>query len=217
MALEKSTDERCHVFRVLAWSLGVSYMRIFRIIALILGSAWFLPVSCAIGVIAGPKVISAIDAREAEKGEELHPLFKVVVGDETVMGLEELDSLIHRIKESDDHMHTDRSAKPNYFLVSKPGGSFETDSSFFKYRVIEDSGDEQLIELIEEYKDGDNTIRSQYRAQKALITPLSTQMYYFGYIFNAIPYVIGGSLCLFIIGRVLLFVLKAPAAPNKPS
>lgn len=192
-------------------------MRIIRIIAVITGSAWFLPVSCTIGVIAGPKVISAIDAREVAKGEELHPLFKVVVGDETVLGLEELDSLIHRIKEGNDHVHANRSAKPNYFLVSKSRGSFETDSSIFKYRVIEDSGDEQFIELIEEYKDGDNTVRSRYRAQKASITPLSTQMYYFGYIFNAIPYVIGGSLCLFIIGRVLLFALRAPAAPNKSS
>jgi len=47
-------------------------MPIIRIIAVILGSAWFLPVSCTIGMIAGPGVISKIDAREVEKGEELH-------------------------------------------------------------------------------------------------------------------------------------------------
>ncbi len=190
-------------------------MHIIRIIAVILGSAWFLPVSCTIGMIAGPQVISEIDAREAKKGEDLHHLFKVVVDDGTAMGIEELESLIHQTKEDEDHIHVNSSAKPNLLLVSKPNGSFETGSSIFKYQVIEDSGDEQLIELIEEYKDGDNTIWSRYRAQRASITPLSTKMYCVGYMFNSIPYVIGGTLCLFIIGRVLLLTFRAPAATNK--
>ncbi len=192
-------------------------MHIIRIIAVILGSAWFLPVSCTIGMVAGPIVISKIDAREVEKGEELHPLFKVVVGDGTAIGREELQSMLHQIKEDEDHMYADSSSKPNYFLVSKPSGSFENESSIFKYQVIEDSGEEQLIELIEEYKDGDNTIRSRYRAQRTSITPLSTRMYYFGYMFTSIPFVLGGTLCLFIIGRLLLFTLSAPAITNKSS
>ncbi len=192
-------------------------MPVVRIIALIIGSAWFLPVSCTIGMIAGPKVISEIDARDAQKGEELHHLFKVVARDGTVMGLEELASLKHLVKEDQDQMHVDSSAQPNLFLVSKPNGRFETESSRFKYRVIEDSGDEQLIELIEEYKDGDNTIWSRYKAQRTSITPLSTRMYYFGYMFNAFPFVIGGTICLFIIGRILLLIFRAPAAPDKSS
>ena len=190
-------------------------MHIIRIIAVILGSAWFLPVSCTIGMIAGPMVISDIDAREVEKGEELHHFFKVVVGDGTAMGREEFESLIQQIKEDEDHMHVDSPARPNFFLVSKPSGSFETESSILEYQVIEDSGDEQLIELKEVNKDGDNTIWSRYRAQRASITPLSTKMYCVGYMFNSIPYVIGGTLCLFIIGRVLLLTFRAPAAANK--
>ena len=192
-------------------------MPVVRIIGLIIGSAWFLPVSCTIGMIAGPKIISEIDARDVHKGEELHHLFKVVVRDGTVMGLDELTSLKHLIKEDQDHMHVDSSAQQNLFLVSKPNGSFETESSRFKYRVIEDSGDKQLIELIEEYKDGDNTIWSRYRAQRTSITPLSTRMYYFGYMFSAFPFVIGGALCLFIIGRVLMLKYRSPAAPDKSS
>ncbi|CAB5103766.1 hypothetical protein D3OALGA1CA_4718 [Olavius algarvensis associated proteobacterium Delta 3] len=192
-------------------------MPIIRIIAVILGSAWFLPVSCTIGMIAGPGVISKIDAREVEKGEELHHQFKAVVGDGIAMGMYELESLIYQVNEVEDFTIDDNSYKGNLFLVPETSGGFETESSIYRYQVIEDTGDEQLIELREEYKDGDNTIWSRYRARRTSITPLSTKMYYFGYMFNAIPYVFGGTLSLFIIGRLLLFTFGAPPGPNENS
>ena len=192
-------------------------MRMIRFIAVILGSAWFLPAGCTIGMLAGPSVISAIDAREVEKGEELHRLFKVVVTGGTAKGMDELESLMYHLNEVEGSIQVDSSEMPNFFLLSEPSGSFETESSIYTYLVIEDSGDEQLIELREEYKDGDNTICSKYRARRTSITPLATRMYYFGYMFNAVPYVFWGTLSLFIIGRLLLFIFGAPAVPDETS
>ena len=120
-------------------------MRWIRNIAMILGASWFFPLSCTIGMVAGPHVISHIDAREVEKGEELHHLFKAVVGGRAV-GMHELDSLISGIKESEDNIQSDSSSIPNLFLLSEHSGRFESESSEFTYMVLEDFGDEQLIE-----------------------------------------------------------------------
>jgi predicted Zn finger-like uncharacterized protein len=196
-------------------------MRWIRNIAMILGAAWFFPLSCTIGMIAGPHVISQIDARKVEKGEELHPLFKVVAGSRAI-GMDEVESIISGIKEADDNIQSDSSSMPNLFLLSEPSGRFESESSIFTYTVVEDSGDEQLIELREDYKDGDNTIWSGYKAQRTSITPLSTRMLYFGYMFMAAPFVFFGSFFLFVIGRILISTIgtttkQADSKPNKNS
>lgn len=76
-------------------------MRRVRCIALILGAAWFFPVSCTIGMFVGPYVVSRMDARDVRYGEELHPLFKAVAGGRA-MGMDEIDRLISEIDASED-------------------------------------------------------------------------------------------------------------------
>lgn len=188
-------------------------MSMIRSMALILGSVWILPVGCAIGMVAGPSVMSKMDAREIQKGDALHPLFKVVVRDGTAKDLNEIEALMAHLKEAGDNIKTGTPTEPNLFLLPEPSGRFESESSLFTYSVLEDTGDEQLIELIEEYKDGDNTIWSRYKARRASIIPMSSRMYYFGYMFMAIPYGLGGALALFLVGRLLLHVAGKPAAP----
>jgi hypothetical protein len=84
--------------------------------------------------------------------------------------------------------------------------------SRFEYRVLEDSGSEQLIELVEAYDDGDNTIWSRYRATRNTIAPVSSRMFYFGYMFSAMVYAFIGALVLHGIGRLLRRRFAAPTA-----
>jgi hypothetical protein len=194
-----------------------------RNIAVVLGSIWFFAVSCTTGMIVGPIVMAKTDAREIENGEELHYKFSVAAesGDERapfmVVRQDEIDSVISQMNEIEDHMTVDKLFIPVSFLMSEPSGRIESESSIFFYSVIEDYGDEQLIELKEEYKDGDNTIWSRYKARQTSITPLSTRMFYFGYMFMSIPYVFGISLTLFIIGRLFLFSTGKTTLPNEGS
>jgi len=198
-------------------------MRWIRNIAVVLGSVWFFAVSCTTGIIIGPHVIAKIDAREIENGEELHSLFSVAVesGDKKALFMvirqDEIESVKSQMNELKDHMTVDKLSIPISFLMSEPSGRIESKSSIFFYSVIEDYGDEQLIELREEYKDGDNTIWSRYKARKTSITPLSTRMFYFGYMFMSFPYVFGIPLTLFIIGRLLLFKIGKTTLPNEGS
>ena len=76
-------------------------------------------------------------------------------------------------------------------------------NSNFSYRVIEETGPEQIIEVVESYHDGDNTIWSRYKATQDTVSPISSRMFYFGYMFSAIPYGLAFALILFITGRFL--------------
>ena len=92
---------------------------------------------------------------------------------------------------------------PLSFRMSAASGSMHDSHSKFEYRVLEDSASGQLIELVEAYDDGDNTIWSRYRATGNTIAPVSSRMSYFGYMFSAMFYAFVGSLVLHVIGRLL--------------
>ena len=89
------------------------------------------------------------------------------------------------------------------FVKRAASGSMHESGSKFEYRVLEESGSEQLIELVEAYDDGDNTIWSRYRATSNTIAPVSSRMFYFGYMFSAMFYAFVGALVLHVIGRQL--------------
>jgi len=163
-----------------------------KVSAIVLGASWFFPVSCSTGVIVGIHVIAMMDERNVERGDNVHPLFKVVVepGSDgrpfNVVSLNELP----RLKEVSFHM-------------SKPNGSIDIDGSNIIYQVIEEVGQEQIIEVVEEYHDGDNTVWSRYRATRTSAVPISSRMFYFGYMFGAFPYGVGFAFFLYITGRLL--------------
>ena len=171
-------------------------MRWIRILAFILGAVWFFPVSCSTGVVLGIQVIAKLDERETSKGDQVHPHFSVVVeqGENgssfLTLGLGELS-------------HFKGNSEGYSFLMSKPSGKIDCCGSHFSYQVLEDSGSEQVIEVVEAYHDGDNTIWSRYRATPRTITPESSRMMYFGYLFGAIPYSFGMALLLYVVGLIM--------------
>jgi len=52
---------------------------LLKVLALVLGSVWFFPVSCTSTLFAGIFVIAHLDAREVARGDQVHPGFLIVV------------------------------------------------------------------------------------------------------------------------------------------
>ncbi len=176
--------------------------RIFVLFSIILGSLLFFPVSCMFGLAGGTKIVAKLDERNIERGDEVHKPFSVVAQYEGSNGGKEITAFQLRNLES----YISKEANEKYsFLMTSPNGTLdeESDSSIFSYHVLEDKGDQQIIEVTEVYRDGDNTIFSRYRATESGVFPISSKMNYFGYMFNALPFAFIFSVLLLISGRIL--------------
>jgi hypothetical protein len=173
-------------------------MKIIKFIIIVLGSSLFIPVSCTIGVLGGIQVVAWNDSRDVQKGDSVHSQFSVVAvpqhsknkNDISVLSLQQIEQL-RKVNE------------PLSFLMPIANSSMQTVHSRYSYKILEDRGKEQIIEVVEEYKDGDNTIWSQYRATEKEVFPISSRMFYFGYMFQALPYALVLSLCLYACGKIL--------------
>jgi len=167
-----------------------------RIAIVVLGSGWFFLASCTAGMFVGTRVVALVDARDAASGETMHSTFSVVIettqGDEPFVAVSLGD--IERFENSS-----------GYYLLSRPSGSFETRDSDYSFEVLEKTDSGQIIEVVEAYKDGDNTIWSRYETTGSSIRPISSRMRYFGYVFAAMPYAIGFSFVLYFAGRILAY------------
>ncbi len=178
-------------------------MILLKVLALILGSAFFFPVSCTTTLVAGIFVIAHLDAREVARGDQVHPgfLFVVEPGENGQPFRSVRLSDLPRLRESGGVYS---------FLMSKPSGRIDiNDYTHLSYRVLENQGSAQVIEV--EDKDDDNTFCCRYRATHADVIPLASRMFYFGYMFGALPFAFGTALGLYGVGRFLCRrLLKEP-------
>lgn len=173
-------------------------MKISRLIIVIIASPLFMPVSCTMGLVAGINVIAWYDSRDVSKGDPVHSPFSVVaiprdstnINNLTVLSLQDIEM-------------TEKQNENISFIMPLPGSSLETDSCRYTYKVLVDNKIDQVIEVVETYKDGDKTIWSKYMATRNEVYPLSSKMFYFGYMFSAIPIGILLSICLYVSGRIL--------------
>jgi hypothetical protein len=166
-----------------------------KVLALILGSAFFFPVSCTSTLFVGTFVVARLDEREVARGNQVHPGFFIVVEPG------EKDQPFRSVRLSDLHRFRE-SGGAHSFLMSKPSGRIDiNDYTYLSYRVLENQGSAQVIEV--EDKDDDNTFCCRYRATHTDIMPLSSQMFYVGYMFGALPFAFGTALGLYGAGRFL--------------
>jgi hypothetical protein len=176
---------------------------LLRIVALILGSVWFFPVSCTSTLVAGIFVIAKLDAREVARGDQVHPAFLIVVepGEKGQPFRSVRLSDLPRIRESGGAYS---------FLMSKPSGRIDVnDCTHLSYRVLENQGTAQVIEVKDDHDD--RTVWSRYRATHTDVMPLSSRMFYFGYMFGALPFAFGTAFGLYGVGRFLCRrLLKGP-------
>jgi hypothetical protein len=159
-------------------------------------SGWFFLASCTTGIMVGIPLAAKLDARDAASGETMHSQFSAVI--ESTSG----DAPFVAVHLRD--IERSGSTSGNY-LLSRSSGEFETKDSEYTFEVLEETGAGQIIEVVEAYKDGDNTIWSRYEATSSSLTPISSRMMYFGYGFAAFPYAFGFAFVLYMVGRVIAF------------
>jgi hypothetical protein len=202
--------------RLLPQTLGIVDVKWTRIIIAVIASIWFLPISCSGTLFAGIHLIAKLDARDVKKGDSVHRLSSFVVepgqNGEPFMAVP-LSELINFKEKMASSLATGKTS----FLLSRPNAQITSNESRFSYKVIEESPSGQLIEVIEAYLDGDNTIWSRYKATQSSITPISSKMFYFGYMFEALPYAFGFSLFVYGIGRFLKHKNRALEISNGDS
>ena len=194
-----------------AKSLEIPLIRWARIAVVVLASGWFFPVSCTAGLFAGTRIVAKLDARDVSRGDSVHYDFSIVMesaaDDESflVVSLDDMSSHdeILMLPDTKDKMS---------FLMSDPSGQLDYGSSIFSYQVIEETDAGQVIEVVEAYHDGENTIWSRYKATRSSVTPISSRMFYFGYMFAAGPYALGFALFLYASGRYLQHRYQRPTA-----
>jgi hypothetical protein len=167
-----------------------------RIAIVVLSSGWFFLASCTGGLLVGTRIVSLVDARDAISGETMHSHFSVLAWSQE-------DDSPYRVMDLSEAVRGKEMA--GTFLMPQSAGSFDTRDSNYSYTVIEERGAGQIIEVVEAYKDGDNTIWSRYEATRTTVTPISSRMFYFGYAFAAMPYAIGFAFFLYLVGRVLAY------------
>jgi len=177
-----------------------------RIAIVVLSSGWFFLASCTAGLFTGTRIVALVDARDASSGETMHSQFSVLAWSE------ENDSPYREMSLSEAVRGKEMAGT---FLMPQSAGSFDTRDSDYSYTVIEETTAGQIIEVVERYKDGDNTIWSRYEATRTTVTPISSRMFYFGYAFVAMPYAIGFAFFLYLVGRVLGYRNRDPAERKK--
>jgi len=171
-----------------------------KIVITVVASVWFFPVNCTGTLYAGTALIAKLDARDVDSGETVHPLFSFVVepGDN---GEQFLAAHLSELPNFKGMVASSGATGTHSFLISSPTGRITSNNSQISYKVTEATTSGQIIEVIETYLDGDNTIWSRYKASQSTITPISSRMFYFGYMFGAFPYAIGFALIVYGIGR----------------
>jgi hypothetical protein len=160
--------------------------KILQLFTVVLGSIWFFPFNCIAALTVGTILIANMDNREFEKGVQVGSSFSVVV-------------------EPGDNgrpFHQETGEKYS-FLMSDPAGSLNDDYAGISYREIADRGSEQVIEVADKYHHGDNPTEGSYGVTQTEISPMTSDMFYFGYMFTAYPFALGTALLLYGVGIFL--------------
>lgn len=165
-----------------------------KVLAYVIGSVAFFPVSCTSGLFVGTWLNMQLDERDVSRGDPIHPQFRVVAepGKDgqpfKVLKLEDLGGY---------------HAQPgDTFLMSKPSASMPLEhGGQASYTVLENHGTSQVVEVIA--GDDDLTVRGRYRATANEFTPLYSRLEYVGQMFAALPYAFAVAAALLWIGRRL--------------
>lgn len=170
--------------------------KLFLVVLFVLGSNWFIPVSCTTGNFIGMRFIAKETARDMTRGETPHPRFYVMA--------ELPNKKIMPISLSDLDRFRKRNLEAKY-LLTESHGVIEEGIDKWEYSVIKE-GQKQKIAV--SYKGEDQSSDSLYLVDKGIISPLYSKILSPGHMFAALPYAIGFSLLLMFVSRFLYFRLR---------
>ncbi len=170
-------------------------MNLTKFLIAIICSAWFIPVSCSVGLYAGTHLLSWSDARDVQKGQQLHPLAYFVY--ETPS-----NNNTFKYAQFNDLQQIKASSSSNSFVMKPDNDSIKSGKyNSISYQVISTKNSEQTIEVA--LNDDDKTVWSTYRATSTGIVPMSSKMMYFGYLFKAFPFALMFALLHYYGGRLI--------------
>lgn len=166
-------------------------MRILKILALVLGSALFIPVSCT--SIEFALLGLDIPFENVAPNSPYYPtFFRVAMQSEGAINYAMLSNLAKL-----------KTENPNYsFILPNTPSHCE---SFICYQVLSDNGHEQIIEVTE-YPDSLFAIKvhSRYRATHSDFSPISLKKLSM----NVVFYAFAGSMVLYGLGKMLRKKIK---------
>ena len=172
-------------------------MNVFRLVALVLGSVYFFPVSCTTGMIAGTHVIRNLDARDASKGGIPHRQAYLVAA------LPNASLQAFPLSKLDEYERKNPHAS---FLLPTNSGEFSVGKNGkISFAVATAKPESQIIEVT--LHDDTGTF-FRYEASRNAIKPLYTKLWYHGYMFEAIPYALAIAFAPYLIGLAMRRKLK---------
>jgi hypothetical protein len=177
-------------------------LRALRAVARVLGSVIFIPISAmAAWAFFGLDVAVKMDERFVERGDEVHTPFKVVYEEPDGNGA--FGYMSYRPPDENESKPYPSDFKtPLSFLMSKKNGEFQYRYTKFSYRVIEDRGEEQVIEV--DYVDDTYATSGRYRATESTIEPMWSSMFHYGTFFVGMGYIcLPFALALFVFGQLM--------------
>ena len=196
---------------------GIAW-RATRVVVKVISSPVLIPFSFyAILWFWGIDMLMKSDERFVERGDQVHPLFHVVYeprgGNHGSFGYTRLyassrDYMLKRQK-IPGTMGPDNMV--GSFLMSKKSGELEEGFTRVAYRVIEDYGNAQVIEV--DWNNDDYAVWAQYRATKTTIEPIWSRSVGIGTVFVGMAYIglpFAVGLCLF--GQLMKLMLKRLSA-----
>lgn len=179
-----------------------------RILALVLGSALFFPVSCTGSLYVGTRIAAWLDTRDVARGDEVHRSFSVIVEP----GVDGQPFRAQRLSELPRLLKEEGRERPISLLPSKPAGRIANGKhGWFSYRVLEDKGSALVIEV--EDSDGDRMAWSRYQVRRGVkgeggagpgvVVPLESRMFAPDHMVRALPWALGLAFLAYGIGRWL--------------
>ena len=146
-------------------------MKIVPLLALVLGSQLLIPVSCTVTFFAGIQALPYLSARDVARGDRPYLPFWVVAEP----GVAGNRFQWYRLNEAASH---DPPPGVHSYLMSEPAGRIEiSQRSYVAYRVLEDRGDSQRIEV--NYLGGSIETWSVYTATRHQVIPETSRMLHF--------------------------------------
>lgn len=178
--------------------------KIFLFIFFVIGSSWFIPVSCTTGVFSGMRILADMKARDMRQGEALYSNFYVLAKLPN-------NNEIYQVIYSELDKFRAKNPKATFMLNSKMG-EIENELGSWKFSVEESTANTQDIKV---YFKGDNvSSESVYKASGFSVEPLFSKVMTPGHMFSAIPYAIALSVLLFFLGRTLYSWLLKRTKPG---
>jgi hypothetical protein len=160
--------------------------KILQLFTVVLGSIWFFPFNCIAALMVGTILIAHMDNREFEKGVQVRSSFSVAVepGD-------------------NERPFRQETGEEYSFLKSDSAGSLDDNYASISYRELANRGSEKVIEVADKYHHSDYPTEGFYGVTQTEISPMTSDMFYFSYMFRAYPFALGTALLLYGIGIFL--------------